>query len=534
VIRKIVLKNFRRFEGATLEFSDGLNILVGDNESGKSTVLEAINLALTGRWHDRYLAGELPQHFITSNAARAYVSAIAAGENPEPPELLIELYLSEAPETVNMVGENNSLRENAPGIRLVAHLNPEFGDEYAAFVAKRSDVTSVPVEYYRVDWHDFAQRPLNSRTVRLTASLIDASRIRLQSGADYYLQRIINDSLSAKERAELARGYRFLQEQFATDPSIDEINRSLDARQDRITDKRLTLEIDTSRSQWEGALAPHLDKLPFQVSGGGEQNKLKILLALARRVEDAHVILIEEPENHLSFSSLNQLLEKIDAKCAQRQVIITTHSSFVVNKLGLEQLMLLCKDSAPRLTDLPADTQNYFKKLPGYDTLRLVLAKAVVLVEGPSDELVVQRAYLDRYSRRPIEDGIDVISVRGLSAKRFLDLAVRLKRRTIVLADNDGDFTQKVDKNFQDYGGYAFITICRSEKNKLPTLEPQLAAANSLETMNTVLGKHFASVADLVAHMSSNKTDCALKIHDAAQSIVMPEYIKDALDGLAK
>ena len=40
---------------------------------------------------------------------------------------------------------------------------------------------------------------------------------------------------------------------------------------------------------------------------------------------------------------------------------------------------------------------NYFKKLPGYDTLRLVLAKRVILVEGPSDELVVQRAYRDAH-----------------------------------------------------------------------------------------------------------------------------------------
>ena len=52
-----------------------------------------------------------------------------------------------------------------------------------------------------------------------------------------------------------------------------------------------------------------------------------------------------------------------------------------------------------------------------------MLAKRVILVEGPSDEVVIQRAYRDAHGGRlPIEDGVDVISVRGLQAKRFLDL----------------------------------------------------------------------------------------------------------------
>ena len=42
----------------------------------------------------------------------------------------------------------------------------------------------------------------------------------------------------------------------------------------------------------------------------------------------------------------------------------------------------------------------------------LVLAKRVILVEGPSDELVVQRAYRDAHNGRlPIQDGVDVMSM---------------------------------------------------------------------------------------------------------------------------
>jgi hypothetical protein len=90
-----------------------------------------------------------------------------------------------------------------------------------------------------------------------------------------------------------------------------------------------------------------------------------------------------------------------------------------------------------RLTDLPSETLAYFKKLSGYDTLRVVLAEWIILVEGPSDELVIQRAFKDRHSMLPLEAGVDVINVRGLSFKRFLDIAKPLGKRVDVITDKE-------------------------------------------------------------------------------------------------
>lgn len=97
------------------------------------------------------------------------------------------------------------------------------------------------------------------------------------------------------------------------------------------------------------------------------------------------------------------------------------------------------------LKDLKADTQDYFKKLAGYDTLRLVLSKKSILVEGPSDELIVQKAYYIANKKLPIEDGIDTISVKGLSFKRFLEIAKLLKKEVSIVTDNDGDHKKKVE-----------------------------------------------------------------------------------------
>ncbi|MDR1189949.1 MAG: AAA family ATPase [Bifidobacteriaceae bacterium] len=533
MIAKVVLGNFRRFKDAVVEFDKGLNILVGDNESGKSTLLEAINLGLTKRWNGRFFEQVLSHHFITSSVADAYVAKAKAKTRPRPPELLIELYLEDGRSTARLKGKNNSLGENTPGYRLRAALDPDFEDEYESFLSEPTEVKTVPTEYFRVDWTDFSGQPVSARAQLVKASLIDASRIRLQSGADHHLRQIIAGTLDTKSRAQLARSYRLHQEHFTEDAAIVAINKSLAARGDGITDKDFTFEIDTSGANgWESAVSPHLDRLPFHFSGSGEQNRLKILLALSRRVDESHVVLIEEPENHLSFSNLNNLIERISSQSDGRQVIIATHSSFVVNKLGLGQVRLLGDSGASPLTALPSDTQDYFRKLAGHDTLRLVLARRVVLVEGPSDELLFQRAYFDKHGKRPIEDGVDVISVRGLSAKRFLDLAIPLKRRVVVLADNDGDHAAKVDKRYADYAEHGFITIARSEDDAKSTLEPQMLSANGLAAVNKILGRKDASEAEALAYMTDHKTDVALRFHDTDQRVAWPPYIEEAINAL--
>lgn len=50
------------------------------------------------------------------------------------------------------------------------------------------------------------------------------------------------------------------------------------------------------------------------------------------------------------------------------QIIISTHSSFVLNKLGLENLILLSNKKSSKITNLSSDTEKYFKAISGYDT----------------------------------------------------------------------------------------------------------------------------------------------------------------------
>lgn len=240
MIKKILMRNYRIYEKFDLELNSGLNIIVGDNDCGKTTLLEAVSLALTGRLHGKLLAQELSPYLFNDRAIQKYLDELLTGRTPPPPEIIIDLFLDDSIAPAALKGTNNLLSEDAPGVRIRVALNPDFSDEYADFIKEPDKVNLIPTEYYKVDWLGFSGNGITFRSIPATASLIDASSIRLQSGADYYLQGIINDSLDVRERVELSRAYRNLREEFSGNPSISLINDKLGGTQGEVTDRAFT------------------------------------------------------------------------------------------------------------------------------------------------------------------------------------------------------------------------------------------------------------------------------------------------------
>jgi len=529
MIEEIRIQNFKIFSSFKLSLNNDLNIVVGDNEAGKSTLLEAISLALTKRIGGRLIDYELSPYLFNKVCADLYLDSVRKGQNPELPKIAIELYLVEKPDLQYLRGSINSQRKDSVGLKIEIEFNEDYKEDYARLLERRSEIRAVPVEYYRANWYSFANRPITQRSLPIGLSNIDATTIRLQSGTDYYLQDIISGSLDPRQRVALTIAYRQLKEQFSKEQFIQEINSGLSQRRGAITEKDLAIGIDISqKSNWEASLVPHLDDLPFHLIGKGEQSALKILLALERKAEDSQIILVEEPENHLSFSSMSKLIAAIQKKCAGKQIIIATHSAYVLNKLGIEKVVLLNSEKIISLNKLPPDTQSYFKKLSGYDTLRLILAKRAILVEGPSDELIVQKAYLMKHKKLPLADGVDVINVRGLSFPRFLDIAKELQKEVAVVTDNDGNYEKNVTAKYKPYD-IPTIKICADRDGDARTLELQIAKINTLALLNGIFGTKHSDMAALTEHMLNNKTECALKIFETDKDIRLPEYIQNAV-----
>jgi putative ATP-dependent endonuclease of OLD family len=543
-IERIKIVNFKCFKGEfNLNLNDGLNILVGNNESGKSTILEAIHLALTGLFNGKYLKNELTQYLFNNEVVAEYLKNTNGGLSSPLPFILIELYLR-CGNVPHFEGNGNSEKIKGCGLSLKIAFDEKYQTEYSTLV-QSGNLKSLPIEYFDICWTSFARETITARSIPIKSALIDSSCSRYQNGSDIYISRIVRENLDPKELVEISQAHRTMRDSFMECPAIRAINDKIKTGAN-ISDKDIALSVELlSKNAWETSLMTYLDDVPFHFVGKGEQSIIKTKLALAhKKSQEANLILLEEPENHLAFSRLTQLIHSIKSQHEDKQIIVSTHSSFVANKLGLDNLILLNDYLSTRFNTLKPDTREFFEKIAGYDTLRLILCKKAILVEGDSDELIVQKAYMVKNKGLlPIQNEIDVISV-GTSFLRFLEIAERINKPVIVVTDNDGNIAalEKKYKNYMGDNEKAFVKICYDKtvdggglkigesSFNYNTLEPKMLKANGLRELNAILGTSFASDDEIHKYMNANKTECALAIFGCSGAIKFPQYILEAIE----
>ena len=542
-ISKIKIKNFKCFAEYEMEFNSKLNVLVGSNDVGKSTLLEAIHLCLTGFFRGKYLKNNLVQDIFNNKSIQEYLEKIKTDKTAELPKCFIELYFEECDPM--LLGKENSDGENVGCVSYVVELDSKFEEEYQLYI-NTGEVYSLPIEYYTINWTNSAGRDITGRTTPAKSTIIDTSECNLRNSSDSYVSKIVRDNLDSSEIIGISQLYREVRDGFITNKLMKDINEKL-SKNTHVLDTLVQIDVESLKSNdWEKNIITKINSIPFEFIGKGIQSAVKIELSLnSKNADSSSVLLIEEPENHLSYPKMNKLLNEIVKANESKQIFITTHSSFVANKLNLENLILLNANGYTKFKKLSGETFNFFMKKPGYDTLRFLLCEKAILVEGDADELVVQKAYLNKHNKLPIEDEVDVISV-GTSFLRFLEIADLIKKNTIVVTDNDGDI-EALEKKYENYLGknekeYVKVVYDKSThieqgsliaknggKFNYDTLEPCLLRANDLKTLNEILDLSKESDDDLIKYMVSNKTECALKIFDTKESISFPDYIEDAI-----
>lgn len=526
MIEKIVIKNYRRFKNLTFQPLEGMNVIVGDNESGKSTLLEALTLALTGRVNGRWAQEELNPYWFNADEVAVYFNTINNGQRPESPSILIEVYFSDDDNLQKLRGTNNSLREDAPGLRVVVELDVDYEVEFGEYLASKDRPDVLPTDYYTVRWVDFSGEVQRQRPRGLGVSFIDSRTIHSTSGIDHHTRQMLADNVTPKEGAAISVAYRRARHKI-TQETLKEINDRINKSVAFLGDRTVGLQMDqSSTAGWESTVVPQVDSIPFAMAGQGQQVAMKIALALNKSVDTTRFVLVEEPENHMSHTSLTKVVKQIEVLSANRQTFVTTHSSFVLNRLGLDRLHLLYAGGLTRFTELSPDTVKYFKLQSGYDTLRMVLAGQVVLVEGPSDEMIFNRAYHETHRKLPAEDGVDVIS-QGTRSRRGLELCSSLNRRAAVLRDNDGKdpahWLDKVSAFLKNGLREMFI----GELDGGETLEPQMIHVNDEEKLRKIV--NCPEEEELATYMKRHKTDVAWAIATTDETIAYPQYIHDAI-----
>lgn len=532
-ISKLKIINYKLFQNVIIEMNDTMNIFVGENDSGKTTILEALSMVLTGKIGGSNIANRVNLDWFNTNVRKGFIEAIKAGNTPALPTIEIEAYFS-APDkdeisTKVYKGTNNSLHEDTEGVKVEILFDTQYSTVYKQLLSD-GKIKDIPIEYYKVNFRSFAIPEYYAQTTAKKVACIDTTKRDYGPVLSRFVSGSINEYLTEEDMTELRHAYRANRHEFTDNQAVKRLNEKLQ-QSHSFDGKVITLNLrESGIDEWKGDMSISLDGIPLENSGLGTQNMFKSEIFLLQN-SDVDILIIEEPENNLSYANMSVLISKL-SESKEKQLFISTHSSFVANKLGLQYLHLVANNGIIPFKMLSQDTYDYFLKLPGYNTLRILLANHAILVEGPADELIVQRAYIDNYGKQPIEAGIDVVTVDSLAFQRYCELSSLIKKPITIVTDNDGN-VQKVKERYKKYG--ELVTLCVESDNSLNTLEPSVLAVNldNFEESKVIVyyGKDIESrdIESIKNFMLGNKTEWSMRVLTSKKRIKYPTYILEAI-----
>lgn len=378
-LKSLRIENFKRFETLELDFN-GFNLLVGPNNSGKSTALQAcalFNLSYQACLDQRN--GHLvfqnrtfgPEEFITVPAAEPLDlwkdRRAQRGNQAIPIRLRGELWSG------NVYEFEVVLRFNRFGIQSVVSVLP---------LAQSFNIILIPG--YTGFW---------PREERRTTAVRRDMRAQAQHGG-------IIRNLLLDLREDPNRWSQFIDELGGIFPGIHLRRPEFDEATDRYIRVGYTEDIDSASEKRRKA-----SELDLFSGGSGFHQFVQILAGIL--VEDATTVLLDEPDAHL-FSRLQTDLFTVMSRLADRgvQIIAATHSTELIAAAQPRQLITFANGSPRRLQVWP-EVLNTVSALGGLENLALMLIEAyrkVIVVEDKSDEnylrLWLERVLgADRYKR---------------------------------------------------------------------------------------------------------------------------------------
>lgn len=514
-IRKLILKNFKRFKSLELEFDPELNILVGGNEAGKSSVLQALDIVLSASRSKVESLG-LETLFNAECIAEFLGSERKITDLPE---LLLEVYLDGIDGHHDLDGRNNSKGMDHLGIKMVCKPVDEYTKEIQTILAEKHE--NFPFEYYSVHFLTFTDEAIFPYKKPLKHLLIDSSQINNEYATREYTRSMYAAHASVIQRNLHSFEYRKVKSKFKDDV-FKTMNDALDTYKfDVRTSPKASVETDIIITEGD---------IPIDSKGKGRQCFIKTEFALRNREHALDVLLLEEPENHLSHVHMHKLIERIRAS-VKKQLFIATHSSFIATRLNLKKVLILSEENPSRptsLKDLSQGTADFFMKAPDNNVLELALCKKAILVEGDAEFILMDALYRNSADGASTDaDGIHVISVDGTSFKRYLELAKLLSIKVAAIRDNDGDYQANCVTNYTDYTS-ASIQVFADTDDARRTFEVCMYQDNKAICDGLFLAGRKTLTVD--EYMLKNKTDAAFQLLEKkGTELVAPEYIQQAV-----
>ena len=346
-LKRLTLTNFRVFEQATFDFQPGMNLLVGINGSGKSSVLDALRILLSRVFSKLN---------VYSSRVTFHNSDITIGREALTAELnfmtsgIPFLYTTDHPK-----------KEQSDDFRYVVGLKPDSRDILKFIEKSREDLLAVYFSPHRslstTAAPDAATRPRGQTPAHAKALL--RRRLRLREFAEWWLAQktlsLEQDSSAATRRLEILTDAvkRFL-EDYTNLRAVGDLTAS--SMRDR-------------GAKYDGGRPPTLllnkndMTLDVRQLSDGERGLLALVFDLVRRLSLANpelddplqdgkaVVLIDELDLHLHPSWQRTVIEKLTATFPNCQFIATTHSPQIIGEVSPDNIILLERGEPPYRPD---------------------------------------------------------------------------------------------------------------------------------------------------------------------------------------
>ena len=283
----------------------------------------------------------------------------------------------------------------------------------------------------------------------------------------------------------------------------------------------------------------------LSLQGLGHRNLILMAVMLNAYLETSNdislrIVTVEEPEAHLCVNNtllMASFFKVFGEKNSRTQLIYTTHDAELVNKVGLDKVVVLHNGVAISLNEtFRPDDMDYLTNNPNTDIFKLLFSHRLILVEGITEELLI-KSYLQ--TKRELND-IKVLSFHKgyrdiIRIWKIINSGNGNKLAVIRDYDNQPNAQREHEKLADDQvcvkttTGYTLETDIVTTGRNHRLLVDRYGAEYGWDNMDEdELQKDWRA---------NRKTDVMLRLsHDLANGLLddftMPKHIREALDFL--
>lgn len=426
-LSNLKINNFRQFEDFSLKLNKGLNLLVGENNAGKSSVIDAVRIVLdttSVEWVS------IKSTDFLSGKNELYIQLKFEDLSARELGLFLEYLTNE--EVATDVNKSCLYINLSASITINPFKKTQFiKTEIRSGLSNDGPIIERDIREYLATTY---LKPLRDAEVELSAgrtsrlSQILGSNVSL-AGDEGATQRIIELLIHATQAIQNDSSIQMTQEKIST------LLNSLTFKSNIFTpflsllgSKEYT---EMSAPEKAFALKSILEKLSLELNTSGIKhglgyNSLLFMateLMLIRQEEDQYsLLLVEEPEAHLHPQLQLKFINYLRTENSKLQCILSTHSPVLSSKAPLENLILMQDGKAFPLrkecTALSGDDYIFLEKFLDSTKANMFFARGILIVEGIAEMVLIPK--IAELLGRPLEDyAVSLVNVNGLSRKRY-------------------------------------------------------------------------------------------------------------------